>query len=213
MMQKRPVPAVPGTAGHDVPLRVPDGLPQLQAGAHRTAQQGACLMEYVSVLAGTGFGDHPRCTDPTLAALARLVNDACSDEGRPALARFAPALVATPPAGPEGTAAVALAAVDAACTAAGEPAGLVRLRRRAERRLELVTGSGTRAGLARWMDPLHRLGPARNRIGVAVARMGALPDGRRDPALLAILAAAVAALSSRGARAASRSAERVPSTG
>jgi hypothetical protein len=174
--------------------QVPDGLPQLRAGAHTCPEDGACLMEYVSLLAGTRFGDHPPCTDPTLAALARLVNDGTSDAGRPALALLAPALASAPGTGARGTAAVVLGAVDAACRAADEPAPLVRLRRRAERRCARVAGRGARSGPVRWLDALHRRGTARNRLGATVARLAALPADRRDAALQATLAGAVAAL-------------------
>jgi hypothetical protein len=51
-------------------------------------------MEYVSVLAGVPFTDHPKCTHPALAALARLVNDSIVDEEiRRGLARLAPDLI------------------------------------------------------------------------------------------------------------------------
>src|SRR3954451_7785442 len=110
------------TDRHDVPV----GLPVLQAGAHLMAEDGACLMEYVSVLAGTTFSDHPRCTDPTLAALARLGNDSCSDAGRPLLGVLAAALAATPRGDARRTAAVVRAAVGAAFPAAGEPSALRR---------------------------------------------------------------------------------------
>ena len=43
-------------------------------------------MEYVSVLDGGRFGPLPRCTHPTLAALAMQVNDRTSDAGRTRLA-------------------------------------------------------------------------------------------------------------------------------
>jgi hypothetical protein len=49
--------------------RVPDQLPILQRGRHRRPEDGACVMEYVSVLAGCAFTDHPRCTHPALATL------------------------------------------------------------------------------------------------------------------------------------------------
>ena len=39
-------------------------------------------MEYASFLAGEKFSDHPSCTHPMLAAMARNVNDAVSDEAR-----------------------------------------------------------------------------------------------------------------------------------
>lgn len=174
--------------------QVPDGLPQLRAGGHLCPEDGACLMEYVSLLAGTQFGDHPTCTDPTLAALARLVNDSSTDAGRPALALLAPALASAPATGARGTAAVVLGAVDAACSAAGDPAPLIRLRRRAERRCARLALAGPRSGAVRWLDALHRRGTARNRLGAVVAQLSALPGDRRDAALQATLAGAVAAL-------------------
>lgn len=76
----------------------PDGLPLLAAGRHRRPRDGACLMELVSVLAGERWTDAPRCTHPLLARLARLVNDATSDDARPRLARLAPSLVGLRPA-------------------------------------------------------------------------------------------------------------------
>jgi hypothetical protein len=76
--------------------RVPDQLPLLQRGRHRRPEDGACVMEYVSVLAGAPFTDHPRCTHPALATLARLVNDWIDDErARSELARLAPDLIGT----------------------------------------------------------------------------------------------------------------------
>ncbi|MGY1731702.1 hypothetical protein ACI798_09270 [Geodermatophilus sp. SYSU D01045] len=173
---------------------VPDGLPRLRAGSHAVPELGACLMEYVSVLAGATFDDHPRCTDPTVAALARLVNDASTDDGRPLLAAFAPVLVATGPLrDARRTAAVVRAAVQAAGAAAEDGAVLARHLARAERRYARVTGTGLRAGLARRLDPLYRHGPGRHRLEASVDALRGLPGPRRDVALRATLAAAVAA--------------------
>lgn len=57
-------------------------LPILSAGRHRNAKRGACFMEFASFLAGERWSDHPACTHPNLAALARLVNDLSSDQAR-----------------------------------------------------------------------------------------------------------------------------------
>jgi hypothetical protein len=57
-------------------------LPVLSAGRHRNAKRGACFMEYASYLAGERWSDRPACTHPSLAALARLVNDLSSDAAR-----------------------------------------------------------------------------------------------------------------------------------
>jgi hypothetical protein len=60
----------------------PAGIPILSAGRHRTPRQGACFMEFASYLAGERWSDHPECTHPLLAALARDVNDLTSDAAR-----------------------------------------------------------------------------------------------------------------------------------
>lgn len=57
-------------------------MPTLSAGRHRTPRQGACFMEFASYLAGERWSDHPACTHPAIAALARDVNDLSSDLGR-----------------------------------------------------------------------------------------------------------------------------------
>ena len=67
----------------------------LAAGRHREPGEGACLLELVSVLAGEPWTDRPRCVHPVLAAIARRVNDACSDEGRDALVPCAVPLIGT----------------------------------------------------------------------------------------------------------------------
>lgn len=50
-------------------------------------------MELASYLAGERWSDAPRCTDPMLAALARMVNDSMSDAARPVLGPLVPAVV------------------------------------------------------------------------------------------------------------------------
>ena len=74
--------------------RIPDALPFLSPGRHRRRRHGVCLMEYTSILAGERFTDHPRCTDPALAAVARAVNDYSSDAARQRLAVLASDLTA-----------------------------------------------------------------------------------------------------------------------
>ncbi len=71
----------------------PNFLPVLSRGRHRSPRKGACFMEMASFLAGERWSDHPRCTHPLLAALARMVNDVVSDEARSALAPLIPEVV------------------------------------------------------------------------------------------------------------------------
>ena len=72
---------------------LPDGIPVLSRGRHRTPRRGACLMELASVLAGERWSDHPVCTHPLLAELARQVNDRSSDAERQQLTLLAPSIV------------------------------------------------------------------------------------------------------------------------
>lgn len=68
-------------------------LPVLSAGRHRSAKRGACFMEYASYLAGERWSDRPACTHPSLASLARLVNDLTSDDARGGLSTLIPSVV------------------------------------------------------------------------------------------------------------------------
>lgn len=50
-------------------------------------------MEYASYLAGEKWSDHPACTHPLLAELARQVNDFISDDARQELAELVPDMI------------------------------------------------------------------------------------------------------------------------
>jgi hypothetical protein len=50
-------------------------------------------MEFASYLAGEPWSDHPDCTHPALATLARDVNDYASDQGRHRLVPMIPSVV------------------------------------------------------------------------------------------------------------------------
>jgi hypothetical protein len=60
----------------------PSFIPILSAGRHRSPKRGACFMEFASFLAGERWSDHPACTHPLLASLARDVNDLTSNSAR-----------------------------------------------------------------------------------------------------------------------------------
>lgn len=72
---------------------LPDGVPVLSRGRHRTPRRGACFMELASVLAGERWSDHPACTHPLLAGLARRVNDHIGDAERQQLTPLIPSIV------------------------------------------------------------------------------------------------------------------------
>jgi hypothetical protein len=71
----------------------PEYVPVLSRGKHRTPRKGACFMEFASYLAGERWSDHPDCTHPLLASLARCVNDQTSDAGRQRLVPLIPSVI------------------------------------------------------------------------------------------------------------------------
>lgn len=91
------------------PAHVPDVLPVLSRGRHRNARKGACFMELASYLAGERWSDHPKCTHPLLAELARLVNDYTPDAHRSPLALLIPSVIGTTTPDPRVDARIALA--------------------------------------------------------------------------------------------------------
>ena len=68
---------------------------EIKHGSHSKPEDGACVMEWVSIFAGLPFGDHPECTDPVVAQYARSLNDAMPDDQRWRLRPFIPQLAAT----------------------------------------------------------------------------------------------------------------------
>jgi hypothetical protein len=74
-------------------VQPPDLFPILSPGKHRNPRTGACFMELASLLAGERWSDHPACTHPLLAAVARHVNDHTSDAGRQRLAELIPSVI------------------------------------------------------------------------------------------------------------------------
>jgi hypothetical protein len=73
--------------------QLPALLPTLSRGKHRSPRKGACFMEFASLLAGERWSDHPACTHPLLAAVARHVNDYTSDAGRSRLVELIPSVI------------------------------------------------------------------------------------------------------------------------
>ena len=72
---------------------LPDIMPVLSRGKHRSPKSGGCFMEFASYLAGESWSDHPACTHPVLASLARMVNDCSSNDGRSRLALLIPSVI------------------------------------------------------------------------------------------------------------------------
>jgi hypothetical protein len=82
----------------------------LSQGKHRNPRRGACFMELASFLAGERWSDHPDCTHPLLASVARLVNDNTSDAGRQRLAVLIPSVIGLTSDDPHVDARIALRA-------------------------------------------------------------------------------------------------------
>lgn len=161
----------PGGADH----AVPDGMPTLARGRHRTPRRGASLTEVASLLAGEPWSDRPDCVHPLLADLARLVNDHVSDACRPELVTLAPALadrrgddhtwhtwirlpvalasstILDVPEGVQRVLAVGLLRAEPLCIDAGPV--LAASLRQARATLELVPGAAT------WVELLRRRPP------------------------------------------------------
>ncbi len=52
----------------------------LRHGAHRSADDGMCLLEAAAYIAGEPWSDHPQCVDPIIAAFGRRWNDGLPDD-------------------------------------------------------------------------------------------------------------------------------------
>ena len=68
---------------------------RLQAGGHRRAKHGVCVVEYASLLAGERLSDHPQCVCPVIAAFLRCWNDRVSYVERQYLRPYAERIVGT----------------------------------------------------------------------------------------------------------------------
>lgn len=182
---------------------VPGSLPLLDSGSHLDETDGACLMEFASVLAGERFSDRPHCSDPVLADLVRAVNDEMSTDGRQQLAMTAPIIIGL--VGDDRIApAVVAAAADVALTRTPPSRWSAwRLRgqeRRARARLARESppepsspGSALRRLGRRTVSVLYARGPANHAVSRAVSALASAPHPERDRALGAALTAALRA--------------------
>lgn len=157
--------------------RMPEGMPVLSAGRHRTPRQGACFMEFASYLAGERWSDHPACTHPTVAALARDVNDLSSAVGRARLTHLIHRVVGLTVDDPAFGMAVAMHAARAALP-------IANMERQRALTVALLTfdpelGAETRAAFAQSPD-LERWG----RAYLASSRIRPTPTPRTAEAIV-----------------------------
>jgi hypothetical protein len=71
------------------------GSVRLEAGAHSSPNDGVCVVELASVLAGEEFSDHPRCVCEVIAAFLRGWNDRSSHADRQRLLPYASRVIGT----------------------------------------------------------------------------------------------------------------------
>jgi hypothetical protein len=173
-------------------------------------------MEFASFLAGERWSDHPSCTHPLLAQLARRVNDVIGDEGRRELVPLIPSVVgrrgdertwlvlpvavaAAPildvPEGTQRVLAAGLLSAHKVCVEAGP--GYEATARDARAALDLVPGAVAwveRIGMAGRITPrifASRCAPTMVRCAVDGIVTSDDPD--RDVRLRALLETAIAA--------------------
>lgn len=68
---------------------------RLGKGKHWSPEDGACVMELASMLAGEPFSDHPRSVSRSIAAFMRAYNDSLDDDRRQTLYAYASLCVGT----------------------------------------------------------------------------------------------------------------------
>src|SRR5437764_13761324 len=66
---------------------------RLSKGRHSSPEEGACVMELASMLAGEPFTDHPMSVCPVIGSFLRAYNDTVGDERRQDLYAYASRIV------------------------------------------------------------------------------------------------------------------------
>lgn len=163
-----------------------DGLPVLGRGQHAAPEQGACFMEYASLLAGADFSDHPRCTHPLLAQVARMVNDALDDENRQRIAPLVPDVISIRNPMAQVTAELVAQLTAQALQHDPNSRRLAQLHRRAVRRSNAV---GLRRRAVALSEPMYRTGTASQAVALCLRTLAS----RGPSALRQALEGAVAA--------------------
>ena len=68
---------------------------KLRKGRHDSPEEGVCVMELASMLAGEPFSDHPVSVCPVIGSCLRAYNDWIDDDRRQDLYRYAAKVVGT----------------------------------------------------------------------------------------------------------------------
>jgi hypothetical protein len=164
---------------------IPDGLPELKKGRHGSPADGACFMEYVSILAGEPFSDRPACVDPLLVGLAWAINDISGSAIRAQLPDLAPRFIGTANGGLQLAPLLVIACCTHARVCLGPTHGqyFARASARAERRLQRVQTRLAAGRRVRGERPFRLCAEAT--IG-EVVRAVAVHDERQLPHLLRV---------------------------
>jgi hypothetical protein len=148
-------------------------------GSHPSPEQGACVMEVASMLAGERFTARPRATCSVIAELLRTYNDAVDDARRQRLYPLA-ALVVGSCAGPDVVAGRAARLREEALAHGDSRSGFQRLlqgprmQRAGAREAATCAGRALAADGERGLERLHAL----------VAELVAMPAAGPEPAML-----------------------------
>jgi hypothetical protein len=70
-------------------------IQSLSVGSHKKQEDGACIMELVSLLANEPWSDRPLCADPAITYFCIWINDSGDQKHRDALLLLAPQIVGT----------------------------------------------------------------------------------------------------------------------
>lgn len=167
---------------------------RLSQGTHLSPQDGVCLMEYVSVVAGESFSPEPECTEPAVVLVAGMVNDLMSASARDALVDLVPQLLSARVAGQELTSQVVVAVTATALRLGGPDWRLARHHARATGRLSSRGDVRPSRVVVRLSDLAYKRGGARHGLTRAVAHVLRLPPHEHDAALRSLLESAVGAV-------------------
>lgn len=144
-------------------------------------------MELASLLAGEQWSDHPRCTHPVIAAVARAVNDLSSDDGRAQLTRLVPDVIGLRDADPTVTAALLLYCADTGLASMPQDRWLRAAHGEAMHRLAVVRRGGR--GRRTWLRVTDR--DVRSTGVTTATRAAAVVAALGDDALRRLLMGAV----------------------
>jgi hypothetical protein len=153
---------------------------KLSRGRHISPEDGVCVMELASMLAGVPFTDHPASVCRVIAAVLRGCNDRFDDGTRQCLYRYASDAVRT--AGDRAATVARLRRCVEAVQGRTRPRGLARLLRRPLLPPEDPTGRGLEAFVAEVVASFPRTPEGAERLLALVDDLLAIGPAAPPPA-------------------------------